>query len=194
MLKHISLFLVFFYLSAIHSLIVGNPTELNYKLSLVRLENFKKNMPPYIKRYYLPRKRFIDRQPVSEEYLFNQMELILKGSYLRKLYKKNLKEIKKLEQFLYIADDFELARYFEKEEYYLSIPAKKSIREIQFLAKLDEEWRKKTDPEFFAYLYTKANMEERKFYKRYKHKFFSEKSGKELIKLLQQETALTFMD
>lgn len=165
-----------------------------YKFQLERIEIFKKNMPAYMKRYYFPRKRFIDRQPISQDYAFNQMELILKGSYLRKLNKKNIKEIKKLERFLYTADDFQLARYFEQERYYLSIPAKQSIKEIQFLAKQDENWRKKSDPEFFTYLTTKASLEERKYYKRYKYKFFSDKSGKELIEILKFESALSLMD
>lgn len=191
--KHIFLFQFLFVLATlVHSAPIE--TDNSYKISRERLENFKKNMPAYVKQYYLPRKRFIDRQPISELFFQNQLELILNGSYLRKRNQSNLKEIKKLERFLCIADDFQLSRYFEREKYYLSIPASQSIKEIKTLAKMDEEWRRRSDPEFFAYLENKASIEERKYYKRNKHKFFSEKSGRELIEILKLESALALMD
>lgn len=186
--------LLFVFALPLYSESIYSSFDYSYKLNRERLEKFKKNMPAFMRSYYYPRKRFIDRQPVSELFFKNQIEIILQGSYLRKSYKANLKEIKKLEHFLYGADDFQLARYFEKEAYYLSIPASKSIQEIKTLAKLDEDWRRKSDPVFFAYLEHKASMEERKYYKRNKHKFFSEKSGKELIEMLRIESNLALMD
>ncbi len=189
---NVLLFSVFFF--PLHSETMPFDFSDSYKISSERLAKLKKMMPTYMRKYYYARKRFIDRQPISEEFFMNQIEIILQGSYLRKSNQKNLKEIKKLENFLLKADDFQLARYFQKESYYLSISAKQSIQEIKELAKLDENWRKKSDPVFFSYLENQANIEERKFYKRNKYKFFSDKSGQELVEMLKIESNFALMD
>jgi hypothetical protein len=153
-----------------------------------RVELFKENMPLYMKEYYLPRKRYIDKQPVSRDAgPYWQVSLILEGSEKRELNRKNKREIRKLEKFLLVADDFQLSRYFSREDAYLKMKAKYAIQEIKELAELDEQWRKQNDPIFTNYLHYKASVPERKFYKRNKSKFFSDQTGEELVILLQKE-------
>jgi hypothetical protein len=139
--------------------------------------------------YYLPRKRFIDKQsvkPSDEE--FYQIDIILRGTALRGKNKWNLVEIRKLEKFLMQADDFQLHRYFGvSEELYLGMKAKKAIQSIKKEAKQDENWRKKNDPIFMHYLKHKATREEKDFYKKNKALFFKPETGRELIQFLKAE-------
>ncbi|MCB1179668.1 MAG: hypothetical protein KDK36_18975 [Leptospiraceae bacterium] len=166
--------------------------EINRKAYLKnkkRVELFKDKMPEQMQEYYLPRKRYIDRQPLNRSAgPFWQVSIIIEGTELREKYRKNLREIKKLESFLLVADDFQLSRYFNgNEERYLQMKAKNAINEIKELAKLDEQWRKQHDPIFTEYIQTKASGKERAYYKRNKSKFYSEQTGVELVELLQKE-------
>ncbi|HNB97018.1 MAG TPA: hypothetical protein PLS71_02175, partial [Leptospiraceae bacterium] len=128
--------------------------RLRYQKNLKRVEEFKKNMSEPEKAYYLPRRRFIDKQSVKpSDDRFYQIDIILRGTALREKNKWNIREIRKLEKFLESADDFELHRYFGlNEEIYLGMRAKKAIQSIKRDAKLDENWRKKNDPIFEYYL------------------------------------------
>jgi len=112
----------------------------------------------------------------------------LRGTAFREKNKRNLPEIRKLEQFLMKADDFQLHRYFGlNEELYLGMNAKKAIASIKREAKQDENWRKKNDPVFIDYLKHLATKEEKRFYKRNKALFFKTETGAALIKILQTE-------
>ncbi len=160
-----------------------------YKKNLARVEEFKRNMSEQEIAYYLPRKRFIDKQSVrpSDE-PFYQIDIILRGTALREKNKWNIVEIRKLEKFLLHADDFQLHRYFgTSEELYLGMKAKKAILSIKKEAKLDENWRKKNDPIFIHYLKYQATKEERRFYKKNKALFFKPETGYALIQILKTE-------
>lgn len=149
---------------------------------------FKKNMTESEWEYYEPRKKYIDRLPIksSKDY-FSGADMIIRGSILRKKFVWNEIEISKLEEFLLIADDLELSKYFSlNEEILFSMNSKKSIGAILKLAKEDEEWRKKSDPIFFSYLENKASIEEKIFYKKNKSLFFRKESGIELISFLKE--------
>ena len=160
-----------------------------YKRNLTRVEEFKRNMSQQEIEYYLPRKRFIDKQSVKpSDEQFYQIDIILRGTAFREKNKRNLGEIRKLEQFLMKADDFQLHRYFGlNEELYLGMNAKKAIASIKREAKQDENWRKKNDPVFIAYLKHQATKEEKRFYKHNKALFFKTETGAALIKFLQTE-------
>ncbi len=156
-----------------------------------RVIEFKKNMPVQMVDYYLPRKKYIDKQSVNPYAgSFYQIHIISRGAYFRaKNWKKNWKEILKLEKFLETADDFELSRYFsDMEEVYLRSSANKSIAHLKEEARRDELWRKRNDPIFATYLEKKATPAEKSYYKKNKSKFYCELTGKKLIKMLQEET------
>ena len=156
-----------------------------------RVIEFKKNMPTPLLEYYIPRKKYIDRQSVNPfSGSFYQIHIISRGAYFRaKNLKKNQKEIIKLEKFLEAADDFELSRYFsDMEEIYLRSPANKSIAHIKEEARRDELWRKRNDPIFAYYLEKKASVAEKAYYNKNKSKFYCELTGKKLIKMLQEES------
>ncbi|MBP7280262.1 MAG: hypothetical protein KBA66_01705 [Leptospiraceae bacterium] len=160
-----------------------------YKKNLLRVEQFKANMSQSEREYYEPRKRFIDKQSVkpSDEF-FYQIDIILRGTTLREKNRKNIREIRKLEKFLSMADDFQLHRYFgTNEELYLGMKASKAIQSIKQDAKLDENWRKKNDPIFSHYLEHKASKAEKEFYKKNKALFFKMESGEELVQFLQTQ-------
>jgi hypothetical protein len=158
-----------------------------------RVIEFKKNMPSQMVDYYLPRRKYIDKQSVNPySGSFYQIHIISRGAYFRaKNWKKNRKEILKLEKFLETADDFELSRYFsDMEEIYLRSTANKSIAHLKEEARRDELWRKRNDPIFATYLEKKATSAEKSYYKKNKSKFYCELTGKKLIKMLQEETLL----
>lgn len=160
-----------------------------YKKNLTRVEEFKRNMSAQEIAYYLPRKRFIDKQSVRPtDEPFYQIDIILRGTAFREKNKWNITEIRKLEKFLLHADDFQLHRYFgTSEELYLGMKAKKAIQSIKREAKLDEDWRKKNDPVFINYLKYEATNEERRFYQKNKALFFKPETGYELIQFLKKE-------
>ncbi len=165
--------------------------RVEYLKNLSLVGDYKKNMSPRMKEYYLPRKRFIDRQSVNpSSYPYNQLHLLSRGVYLRnKYFTKNGREIKKLELFLEKADDFQLNRYFgDYEEIYLRSSAHKSILHIRETAERDERWRLKNDPIFAKYLSRKASPQEKKFYSQNKSLFYGELTGHELIAYLKAES------
>jgi hypothetical protein len=167
-----------------------DPDRKQYLKNLKKVANFKKNMPKNMVEYYLPRKKYIDKQPVTPLVgPFYQIQIIVNGSKWRdKHMVKNSKEIKKLEEFLKTADDFELSRYFTpKEEKYLSMKSSVAIQKIRYYAKLDENWRKKNDPIFSKYIEEKASQQEKKYYKKHKSRFYSYDSGWDLVQILQKE-------
>jgi hypothetical protein len=153
------------------------------------LEEFKRNMSAQEIAYYLPRKRFIDKQSVRPtDEPFYQIDIILRGTAFREKNKWNITEIRKLEKFLLKADDFQLHRYFgTSEELYLGMKAQKAIQSIKREAKLDEDWRKKNDPVFINYLKQEATKEERRFYQKNKALFFKPETGHALIQFLKTE-------
>lgn len=160
-----------------------------YRKNLLRVEQFKNNMSRNEREYYEPRKRFIDKQSVkpSDEF-FYQIDIILRGATLREKNRWNIKEIRKLEKFLSMADDFQLHRYFgTNEELYLGMKASKAIQSIKQEAKLDENWRKKNDPVFGHYLEHKASKAEKEFYKKNKALFFKMETGEELVHFLKTQ-------
>jgi hypothetical protein len=163
-------------------------------LSLVR--EYKKNMSTPMKEYYLPRKRFIDRQSVNPiSFPYNQLHILSRGVYLRsKYYPTNSREIKKLEVFLNKADDFQLNRYFSDfEEIYLKSNAHRSIQHIRETAERDERWRLKNDPIFAKYISHRATPPERKFYNQNKFLFYGELTGNQLIAFLKTESKGSFI-
>ena len=143
-----SLFLsafVFYFAYSLSIMSESHSKKRKYKKNLLRVEQFKANMSQSEREYYEPRKRFIDKQSVkpSDEF-FYQIDIILRGTTLREKNRKNIREIRKLEKFLSMADDFQLHRYFgTNEELYLGMKASKAIQSIKQDAKLDENWRKK---------------------------------------------------
>ncbi len=184
--------LFFLLIHIVLSLSISSDSEskrARYKRNFDRVEEFKRNMSPQEVEYYIPRKRFIDKQsvkPSNEQ--FYQIDIILRGTALRGKNKWNLVEIRKLEKFLIQADDFQLHRYFGvNEELYLGMKARKAIQSIKKEAKLDESWRKKNDPIFTHYLRYEATSGERYFYKKNKALFFKQETGKELIQFLKKE-------
>ena len=160
-----------------------------YRKNLTRVEEFKRNMSAQEIAYYLPRKRFIDKQSVRPtDEPFYQIDIILRGTAFREKNKWNITEIRKLEKFLLQADDFQLHRYFgTSEELYLGMKAQKAIQSIKREAKLDEDWRKKNDPVFINYLKQEATKEERRFYQKNKALFFKPETGHALIQFLKTE-------
>ena len=160
-----------------------------YRKNLTRVEEFKRNMSAQEIAYYLPRKRFIDKQSVRPtDEPFYQIDIILRGTAFREKNKWNITEIRKLEKFLLHADDFQLHRYFgTSEELYLGMKAQKAIQSIKREAKLDEDWRRKNDPVFINYLKREATREERRFYQKNKALFFKPETGYELIQFLKKE-------
>jgi hypothetical protein len=160
-----------------------------FKKNLQKVAIFKKNMQTEYQDYYLPRKRYIDKQPVDPATgQIYQVYLIQRGANLREKHSNNRKEILKLEKFLETADDFQLGRYFgPNEEKFLSLKAKDSIRLIKEAAEKDEKWRIKNDPVFAKYLQDEARREERLYYLTHKAEFYSEKSGFELISVLRSK-------
>ena len=187
-----SLFLsafVFFFAYSLSIMSESHSKKRKYKKNLLRVEQFKANMSQSEREYYEPRKRFIDKQSVkpSDEF-FYQIDIILRGTTLREKNRKNIREIRKLEKFLSMADDFQLHRYFgTNEELYLGMKASKAIQSIKQDAKLDENWRKKNDPIFSHYLEHKASKAEKEFYKKNKALFFKMESGEELVQFLQTQ-------
>ncbi|MCB1143189.1 MAG: hypothetical protein H7A24_10185 [Leptospiraceae bacterium] len=161
-----------------------------YLKNLRYVTEFKKRMPENMKAYYLPRKKYIDKQPVNPEVgPFYQLQIIVQGTEWRdRNLKNNRREILKLENFLKTADDFQLSRYFSlSEEKYLGMKAGDAIAIIESQAKKDEAWRKKTDPIFVKYIEKKASWKERKYYKNNKSRFYSADTGWDLVQLLQKE-------
>ncbi len=187
-----SLFLsafVFYFAYSLSIMSESHSKKRKYKKNLLRVEQFKANMSQSEREYYEPRKRFIDKQSVkpSDEF-FYQIDIILRGTTLREKNRKNIREIRKLEKFLSMADDFQLHRYFgTNEELYLGMKASKAIQSIKQDAKLDENWRKKNDPIFSHYLEHKASKAEKEFYKKNKALFFKMESGEELVQFLQTQ-------
>lgn len=170
--------------------------QARYQRNLKRVDDFKKNMSEPEKAYYLPRKRFIDKQSVkpSDEH-FYQIDIILRGTALREKNKWNIREIRKLEKFLEGADDFELHRYFGiNEEIYLGMKAKKAIQSIKRDANKDENWRKKNDPIFQYYLTHQATPIEKAYYKKNKALFFKTETGYALIDFLKWQTRLDILE
>lgn len=152
------------------------------------MERFYESMSPEMREYYIPRKRYIDRQsiyPFAGE--FYRVYIIKRGTYWRKKYlSRNKKEILKLEEFLGKANDFELNRYFTgDEESFLRTKSSDSIREIKKEASRDEFWRYKSDPVFATYIHNKATSKEKLFYKNNLSLFYVEFSGKQRISYLQ---------
>ncbi len=165
--------------------------RVEYLKNFSLVKEYKKNMPSQMLEYYIPRKRFIDRQSVNPaSYPFYQIHILSRGAYLREKYsQKNLSEIRKLEKFLEKADDFQLGRYFgDFEEIYLRSKAKKSIQHICEAAERDEKWRLKNDPIFAKYLSTKATVREKKYYSQNKSRFYGELTGKSLVLYLKEES------
>ena len=187
---HAGLFFVILHIATFLSISSDSHSKrARYKRNLNRVEEFKRNMSQQEIDYYLPRKRFIDKQSVKpSDEQFYQIDIILRGTAFREKSKRNLAEIRKLEQFLMKADDFQLHRYFGlNEELYLGMNAKKAIASIKREAKQDENWRKKNDPVFIDYLKHQATKEEKRFYKHNKALFFKTETGVALIKILQTE-------
>lgn len=184
-----TLLLIFYFAINLSILPESKSKKEKYKRNLKRVEEFKRNMSAQEIAYYLPRKRFIDKQSVrpSDE-PFYQIDIILRGTSLREKNKWNIVEIRKLEKFLVQADDFQLHRYFgTSEELYLGMKARKAIQSIKREAKLDEDWRKKNDPVFMNYLSEEATKEEKQFYKKNKAIFFKPETGQALIQILKKE-------
>ncbi len=171
--------------------------RIEYLTNSTMVKEYKKNMPSQMIEYYLPRKRFIDRQSVNPaSYPFYQIHILSRGAYLRGKYsQKNLSEIKKLEKFLEKADDFQLGRYFgDFEEIYLRSKAKRSIQHICEAAERDEKWRLKNDPIFAKYLSSKATVREKKYYSQNKSRFYGELTGKGLVLFLKEESKVSLGD
>jgi len=152
------------------------------------LETFKSSLTKDMLAYYLPRKRYIDRQSIYPFAGTNyQIFIIKRGTLARNRNQWNKKEIRELEKFLESANDFEMNRYFgEKEDYYLGIRSEMAIREIRKDARKDEAWRHKNDPEFARYLRAKANYQEIDFYRKNLSLFYVDFFGKERIAYLQK--------
>ena len=189
-ITHAGLFFVILHIATFLSISSDTHSKrARYKRNLTRVEEFKRNMSQQEIEYYLPRKRFIDKQSVKpSDEQFYQIDIILRGTAFREKSKRNLAEIRKLEQFLMKADDFQLHRYFGlNEELYLGMNAKKAIASIKREAKQDENWRKKNVPVCIDYLKHQATKEEKRFYKRNKALFFKTETGAALIKFLQTE-------
>ncbi|HNK56006.1 MAG TPA: hypothetical protein PLL86_07285, partial [Leptospiraceae bacterium] len=67
--------------------------RLRYQKNLKRVEEFKKNMSEPEKAYYLPRRRFIDKQSVKpSDDRFYQIDIILRGTALREKNKWNIRD------------------------------------------------------------------------------------------------------
>lgn len=190
-IKFMSLFAFLLYFAYSLSIVSeSHSRKRKYKKNLLRVEQFKANMSQSEREYYEPRKRFIDKQSVKpSDDFFYQIDIILRGTTLREKNRRNIREIRKLEKFLSMADDFQLHRYFgTNEELYLGMKASKAIKSIKQEAKLDENWRRKNDPVFSHYLENKASEAEREFYKKNKALFFKMESGEELVQFLQTHT------
>lgn len=162
--------------------------RLDYLTHKKILDSFKSSLSKDMLAYYLPRKRYIDRQSIYPYAGTNyQVFIIKRGTFIRNRNLWNKKEIRELEKFLESANDFELNRYFgEKEDYYLGIRSEMAVREIRKDARRDEAWRQKTDPEFARYLKVKANFQEIDFYKKNLSLFYVDFFGKERISYLQK--------
>ncbi len=172
----------------------GKNTIQKFEANRNKFIEFKKNMTVEQWNYYLPRKKYIDKQPIksSKNYL-SQADIIIKGSVLRENCISNRKEILELEDFLTMADDLELNKYFSlSEEILLEMKAKNVILSIARLAKEDENWRKKNDPIFIDYIQNAASIEEKIFYKKNKALFFRSESGEKLILFLKSKTSRDF--
>lgn len=187
--KRIGMLLLVFIAANLSILPESKSKRDRYRKNLTRVEEFKRNMSAQEIAYYLPRKRFIDKQSVRPtDEPFYQIDIILRGTAFREKNKWNITEIRKLEKFLLQADDFQLHRYFgTSEELYLGMKAKKAIQSIKKEAKLDEDWRKKNDPVFINYLRKEATREERRFYQKNKALFFKPETGYALIQFLKTE-------
>lgn len=186
------LFFTFYFVHILGIMPESKSKDRKYRKNLQRVEQFKKNMSEKEKEYYIPRKRFIDKQSVrpSDDF-FYQIDIILKGTTLREKNHWNINEIRTLEKFLATADDFQLHRYFGKnEELYLGMKAYKAIQSIKREAKLDENWRKKNDPIFGNYIEHNASREEKDFYKKNKALFFKMETGEQLVEFLKTQTKI----